>query len=484
MLICAFLRKSAATINASVPGWRCYIAFHEDAKNSEWFPPQTNCLSLAAATYFMVSGGPYGMEELVQDAGYKLAIVILFITPLIWSLPTGLMVGELAAALPAEGGFYVWVRRAMGPFWGFQEAWLSLVSSIFDMAIYPTVFVLYLGRLWPAATAGHRGVAIAAAMILVCLMWNLLGAKAVGTGSVLLGAVMLSPFLLITIFAFFRHITLGSTPPAQGSLLTGVLVAMWNYMGWDNASTVANEVEDPQKTYPRVMVLALAAIFFSYVIPVLAVWHLHVQSEIWSTGSWASIASMVVGPWLGAALVGAAMISEFGTFNSLVMSYSRLPVAMAEDGHLPKIFTRKLKDGAPWVAIIVLGIAWTASLGLSFDKLIMLDILLYGASLVLEFVALIVLRIREPQLLRPFRVPGGMFGAIAVGIGPTALLLVALIKNRGEQLDLGRLGNVSQLGFGLVLMALGVVYYFVAGRASFSPSGAALERSAERNPLT
>ena len=85
------------------------------------------------------------MEELVQDAGYKLAIVILFLTPLIWSLPTGLMVGELAAALPAEGGFYVWVRRAMGPFWGFQEAWLSLVASIFDMAIYPTVFVLYLG---------------------------------------------------------------------------------------------------------------------------------------------------------------------------------------------------------------------------------------------------------------------------------------------------------------------------------------------------
>jgi len=77
-------------------------------------------LSLAAATYFMVSGGPYGIEELVQDSGYGLALVILLLTPLLWSLPTGLMVGELSAALPAEGGFYVWVRRAMGPFWGFQ----------------------------------------------------------------------------------------------------------------------------------------------------------------------------------------------------------------------------------------------------------------------------------------------------------------------------------------------------------------------------
>jgi amino acid transporter len=116
------------------------------------------------------------------------------------------------------------------------------------------------------------------------------------------------------------------------------------------------------------------------------------------------------------------------------------------------------------VAIIILGVAWAASLGLSFDKLIMLDILLYGASLILEFLALIVLRIREPQLPRPFRVPGGMPGAIALGIGPTALLVIALVKNRSEHLDLWRVGSVSQLGFGLVLMALGVVYYFVAGR--------------------
>ncbi len=158
-------------------------------------------LSLAAATYFMVSGGPYGMEDLVKDAGYRLAIVVLFLVPIFWSLPTGLMVGELAAAMPAEGGFYVWVRRAMGPFWGFQEAWLSLAASVFDMAIYPTLFVFYLGQRWPALTAGHRGVSMAVAMVLVCMLWNLLGAKAVGNGSVMLGALMLSPFALIVLFA-------------------------------------------------------------------------------------------------------------------------------------------------------------------------------------------------------------------------------------------------------------------------------------------
>jgi len=420
-------------------------------------------LSLAAATYFMVSGGPYGVEELVQDSGYALALLILFLTPLIWSLPTGLMVGELSAALPAEGGFYVWVRRAMGPFWGFQEAWLSLAASIFDMAIYPTLFAAYLGRLFPALAQGDRRILIAGAMIVVCLLWNLYGAKAVGNGSVMLGVLLLSPFAVITIFALLRHLTPSPAPLTKGDFFTGVLVAMWNYMGWDNASTVANEVENPQKTYPRVMMLTLVAILISYVIPVAAVWHSRLRPDLWTTGSWAKIASIVAGPWLGVALVSAALVAEFGSFNSLVMTYSRLPVAMAEDGHLPRFFTRKLSSGAPWVAILALGLTWGLSLGLTFDRLVMLDILLYGASLILEFLALIVLRRREPELPRPFRVPGGLAGAVLVGVGPTLLLVVALIKNRTEQLSLGGY-SVSTLALGVAMMAAGVVYYYAAGR--------------------
>ena len=66
-----------------------------------------------AATYFMVAGGPYGLEDIIGKAGYWRALVMMAIIPLIWSLPTSLMVGELASAIPDEGGYYVWVRRAM-----------------------------------------------------------------------------------------------------------------------------------------------------------------------------------------------------------------------------------------------------------------------------------------------------------------------------------------------------------------------------------
>jgi len=109
----------------------------------------------------------------VQKSGYRWTLLLLVVTPVIWSLPVALLVGELSAALPEDGGYYAWVRRAMVPSGGSQEAWLSLAASIFDMAIYPTLFVLYLGRLWPALAVGWSGWAVGAAMIAACALWNI-----------------------------------------------------------------------------------------------------------------------------------------------------------------------------------------------------------------------------------------------------------------------------------------------------------------------
>ncbi len=170
-------------------------------------------LPLIAATFFMVSGGPYGIEDILS-AGYLKGLIILLALPLLWSLPTALMIGELASALPEEGGFYVWVRRAMGPFWGYQEAWLSLAASIFDMAIYPTLFVLYLGRLFPSWTAGWHGAAWELGLIALCCIWNLLGAPAVGDGSVGLFVLLQLPFR-----GPHRRCALARSPPAHAHFL-------------------------------------------------------------------------------------------------------------------------------------------------------------------------------------------------------------------------------------------------------------------------
>jgi len=422
-------------------------------------------VSLVGALYFMVSGGPYGIEELARKVGFGAAIVVLVATPLLWSLPVALMVGELSAALPEEGGYYAWVRRALGPFWAYQEAWSSLAASVFDMAIYPTLFVLYLGRLSPAS--GPSPLLVGVIFIAVSAAYNLAGARAVGGGSVAMTALLLAPFAVLVATAFSGHAPAApSTAPrlASPDLAGGVLIAMWNYMGWDGSSTIAGEVERPQRTYPVGVMVAVALVALTYVVPVAAMWRAGVDPSAWETGSWVDVARDRGGVALGVAVVAGGMISAFGMHSALCLSYSRLPAVLARDGYLPRVLSRRLpRSGTPWVAILACSLAWTLSLGLSFERLVALDILLYGTSLVLELVALVVLRVREPLLPRPFRVPGGVAGVAALGVAPVALLGFALTKNLHESL-----GGVNALAFGAGVVTLGPLAY-VASRRTTEP---------------
>jgi amino acid transporter len=421
-------------------------------------------IPLIAATYSIVAGGPFGLEDIVSRAGYVGAISILLLTPLFWGLPTALVVSELASAIPAEGGYYAWLRRALGPFWGFQEAWLTLTGSIFDMAIYPILFVAYLGHFSPALTAGRRGILIGMGLIALAAAWNMLGAKLVAGSSIWLGILLLAPFAVLAGYGFL-HPAPAATAGPHLDFLGGILVAMWNYMGWDNASTVANEVERPQRTYPLAMAATLAIVTLTYILPIIAVAITGLPASRWSTGGWADVARAVTGgSAFGAALAVAigigGMLGAVDTLNSLTMTLSRLPAVMADDGYLPKIFTwRNAKTCAPWVAILGCATAWALCLNLSFAKLIMLDVLLTGLSILLEFVALVALRIREPNMPRPYRVPGGLFGAIAIGIPPAVLLILAVFRNEAEPV-----GPINALEFGAILIAAGFAAYYASRR--------------------
>jgi amino acid transporter len=201
----------------------------------------------------------------------------------------------------------------------------------------------------------------------------------------------------------------------------------------------------------------VGVVSLSYVLPFAAMWMTGLPASAWETGSWADIASLMGGPLLRVGLVLGGMMSAFGMFNALVMSYSRLPLAMAQDGMLPGVFGKlHPRTRAPWVAILTCAVAWAWCLGLGFERLVTIDILLYGGSLSLEFAALIALRIREPELSRPFRVPGGMFGAVAVGVCPVLLLGFSVIRSETEQV----LG-MSSFAFGMLLIAGGVLAYLL-----------------------
>jgi amino acid transporter len=432
---------------------------------------------LLAATYFMVSGGPYDLEDVIGFGGYRFALLVLFFLPFFWSFPTALMLGELASAIPDEGGFYAWVRRALGPFWGFQEAWLSLAASVFDMAIYPTTFVLYLQRIAPALTLGHRAIVLELVVVATAMIWNLRGASAVGEGSIKLWAVAVSPYFVLIGWAVYlglkgAHGPYGGhaamAPPITKDFATAFLVAMWNYMGWDNATTIAHEVENPQRDYPRVMLTAAVMVMLTYITPIAAVAWAGIPASMFTTGAWVDAGRIVGGAGLATAIVIAGSLDDFGTFSNLTLSYTRLPHALAVDGFLPAVFKERLRNGAPWVAILACGTCWALALGLTFERLITIDLLLWGLSIVLEFLALVVLRRKEPTLRRPFRIPGPEWVPVVLGLCPTVLIGVALYLARGETE-----AHMSALVFALLIAAGGLPLYGLASlnRRNARPAG-------------
>src|SRR6185295_13944307 len=109
---------------------------------------------------------------------------------------------------------------------------------------------------------------------------------------------LLAPFIALTIAVVWRYGAGDAGPqvmPSGSTYLSGILVAMWNYMGWDNASTFADEVDRPQRTYPLAMISTVALVALSYLIPVAAVARTGVDPSSWHTGSWVDVAKIIGG---------------------------------------------------------------------------------------------------------------------------------------------------------------------------------------------
>jgi amino acid transporter len=167
------------------------------------------------------------------------------------------------------------------------------------------------------------------------------------------------------------------------------------------------------------------------------------------------VGRMVGGEALGVAIAVAGVLGAVGSFGALMMSFSRLPGVMAEDGYLPKIFQRtSAQTGAPWVAIVVCAVFWAACYPLGFERSLILDVLLTGLSILLEFWALVALRIREPNLARPYRIPGGVVGTVLIGVPPLGMIIAALVRNRSELI-----GETNELAIAAAVIAAGFLLY-------------------------
>src|SRR5436190_688764 len=256
-------------------------------------------LSLVFILYFTTSGGPYTTEGLVHEVGPGLALLLLLLVPLLWSLPEVLIIGELASMLPEEGGYYRWVQRAFGNFWAFQNGWITWMYSLVDMALYPLLFTQYLKYFTPNLSPSATWI-VSLAVIWGATAINLRGAARVGAASVVAGFFVVGVFLLLAV-ASIPHIdhvpwvplTANAGRP-MGNLAVGVSIALWNYIGWDNASTVQGEVKDASRTYPRALGFALPLVTLGYLVPLLATLAA-TDWRTWQEGGWPQIALVAAG---------------------------------------------------------------------------------------------------------------------------------------------------------------------------------------------
>jgi amino acid transporter len=392
-------------------------------------PPRTlNFTGLVALTFFCVAGGAFGLEDAVGAAGPFVVLLMILVLPWLWSFPTALMTAELSTAMPEDGGYVIWVEKAFGRFWGFQEGWLSWLCGFADNALYPVMFVDYLGYLYGDISPLARWL-IGTAVIGVVTWLNIRGIRLVGVCSVAFTLFVLAPFAVMVVLGAPQiqpSVWLTRTGNVDWALLVSIL--LWNTCGWDNAGCCAGEVTEPRRSYPRAMALTVLLVTLAYLLPIAVGVSVDTRWSQWQEGHFPNVAALIGGHWLGIWLTLAGLVSAAGLFNALLCTTSRVSYAMACRRMLPQpLATLHPRHGTPTASILLNSIGVAALIPFSFQELIQVDMFLYALALTIEFAALIWLRLKKPEMPRPYRMPFGLSGVIALSLPPIALCLISII---------------------------------------------------------
>lgn len=388
-------------------------------------------IPLAAVIFLTVSGGPYGLEPLLGYAGNHAALLLLVVTPLLWDIPTIATVMELNSMMPVTGGYYQWVKRALGLRFAFYEGWWTWLYTFVDLAIYPVLFIEYASFFFPEIQAFK--IPLCLAVIWSCAGLNILGVVPVGKTSMVLGVLVLIPFFILFGAAFFHHNGSAGFPSLSlrgigfSSLGMALYTIMWNFIGWDNTTTYAEEVEKPIKAYILSTALAFVLIFAVYFVAVYTAQQSGIDVKVLEEQGFPALGSLIAGHWLGMLISLGGMASSLGLFSAVLLSVSRVPEVMSDDGLLPaKLHQLHPKYKTPYFSIIACAVVVSGMILWSFEDLLIIDVTVYGAGLFLEYISLIVLRIKAPNDKRPFKIPLNVTGLCLMLLFPVAVYTIAL----------------------------------------------------------
>ncbi|KAK6937014.1 Amino acid/polyamine transporter I [Dillenia turbinata] len=396
-------------------------------------PKKLTLIPLIFLIYFEVAGGPYGEEPAVQAAGPLCAILGFLIFPFIWSIPEALITAELSTTFPGNGGFVIWAHKAFGPFWGSIMGTWKFLSGVINIASFPALCIDYLERIFPMFGSGlPRKLAVLFGTLFLSFL-NYTGLTIVGYVAVALGVVSLMPFVLMSLIAIpqihpHRWLSLGQKGVKKDwNLFFNTL--FWNLNFWDNVSTLAGEVNKPQKTFPTALFASVILTCLGYLIPLLAVTgSVVVDQSAWESGFMADAARMISGKWLKFWIEIGAVLSTVGLFEAQLSSSAYQVLGMSDIGFLPKFFGVRSKwFNTPWLGILI---STAISLGvsyMSFTDIISSANFLYSLGMLLEFASFVWLRRKMPTLNRPYKVPLGIPGLVIMCLIPSGFLVFIMV---------------------------------------------------------
>jgi amino acid transporter len=425
-------------------------------------PSPASTLRKASLFYFIfvmfsyTTGGPFGLETMVTTSGPGMTLLYHLLIPFFWCVPVSLVSAELTTAMPVEGGFYRWTRAAFGDFWGFLAGWWNWSASFLLGGSYSVLFTDYLTFYFPQIV-GWKHWLVSFLLISLITWLNIRGIQMVGKAATIFEVFIFIPVIAMIVLglAKWHHNPFAPlVPPNQPfSKVFGVGLALglWLYSGYEQLSTVAEEVDNPQRSYPRALALVVPLSIATYFLPTFAALAALGDWQNWKDGYFSTAAQLIGGPWLGSLMTVAAMVANVALLNSTVLTTTRMPFALAEDGYLPPFLTRKHpRYGTPWIAILI-SAAIYASLALhTLGQLISIYVWLRAATTVMTVLSAWGIRRKQPELPRAFRIPGGRLGLAYVIAMPLAMTGVAL-----------RYSDPIALRWGPWALAAGPVVYFV-----------------------
>lgn len=423
---------------------------------------QRSALKKAGLFYFVfvmfsyTTGGPFGMEEMVTTSGPGLTLLYLLVIPFFWCIPVSLVAAELTTAIPVEGGFYRWVRAGFGDFWGFLSGWWNWSASWLLGGSYAVLFSDYLAIYFPSLV-GWKHYLVSVALIALLAYINIRGIQMVGAVATFLEIAVFIPLIILCAIAAwhwhhnpFHPFVPPHVPPFQ-VFGVGLALGLWLYSGYEQCSSVAEEIENPQRSYPRALAIVVPLSMATYFFPALFSLAALGNWQEWNTAYLSKAAQLIGGGWLGFLMTIAAMLCNISLLNATVLTSARMPSSMAADGYLPPVFARKhRKFGTPWIAILISSAIYALLAFHTLAQLLTVYVWLRCLVTVLTVLAAWKLRKLQPDTQRPFRIPWGKTGLAYVVGAPILMAIVALVGS-----------DRFALKWGPLPVALGVVAYFV-----------------------